>query len=111
MCSATKKNRRKLLLKATKRHKKSSPSKNCFVYQNSKNDNSIRLPSGEEKPPKVPFNGLSLLAFQAQRKLSYFEPTINETLADLAEHYETTILPARSYKPRDKSLVEGAVKI
>ena len=40
-----------------------------------------------------------------------FEPTINETLADLAEHYETTILPARSYKPRDKSLVEGAVKI
>jgi transposase len=40
-----------------------------------------------------------------------FEPTINETLADLAEHYETTILPARAYKPRDKSLVEGAVKI
>ena len=44
-------------------------------------------------------------------KSSRFEPTINETLADLAEHYETTILPARSYKPRDKSLVEGAVKI
>ncbi|PQA90020.1 hypothetical protein B0A70_15225 [Chryseobacterium piscicola] len=40
--------------------KKSSSSKNCFVYQNSKNDNSIRLPSGEEKPPKVPFNGLYL---------------------------------------------------
>lgn len=44
-------------------------------------------------------------------KTSRFEPTINETLADLAEHYETTILPARAYKPRDKSLVEGAVKI
>ena len=44
-------------------------------------------------------------------KSSRFEPTINETLADLAEHYETTILPARVYKPRDKSLVEGAVKI
>ena len=44
-------------------------------------------------------------------KSSRFEPTINETLADLAEHYETTILPARAYKPRDKSLVEGAVKI
>lgn len=44
-------------------------------------------------------------------KSSRFEPTINETLANLAEHYETTILPARSYKPRDKSLVEGAVKI
>ena len=44
-------------------------------------------------------------------KSSRFEPTINETLADLAEHYETTILPARAYKPRDKSLAEGAVKI
>jgi len=26
-------------------------------------------------------------------------------------HYSTTILPARSYKPKDKALVEGAVKI
>lgn len=44
-------------------------------------------------------------------KSSRFEPTINETLADFADHYQTTILPARAYKPRDKSLVEGAVKI
>ena len=44
-------------------------------------------------------------------KSSRFEPTINETLADFAEHYQTTILPARAYKPRDKSLVEGAVRI
>lgn len=47
----------------------------------------------------------------AVTKSSRFEPTINETLIDLAEHYETTILPARAYRPRDKSLVEGAVKI
>ena len=47
----------------------------------------------------------------AVTKSSRFEPTINETLADLAEHYQTTILPARANKPRDKSLVEGAVKI
>ena len=44
-------------------------------------------------------------------KSSRFEPTINETFADLADHYGTSILPARAYKPRDKSLVEGAVKI
>ena len=44
-------------------------------------------------------------------KSNRYEPTINETLADLAEHYDTSILPARVYKPRDKSLVEGAVKI
>jgi transposase len=47
----------------------------------------------------------------AVTKSSRYEPTINETLQDFAEHYETTILPARAYKPRDKSLAEGAVKI
>ncbi len=40
-----------------------------------------------------------------------YEPTINETFADFAEHYNTTILPARAYKPKDKALVEIAVKI
>lgn len=30
---------------------------------------------------------------------------------DFADHYNTTVLPARAYKPRDKSLAEGAVKI
>lgn len=40
-----------------------------------------------------------------------YEPLINETLADFALHYGTTILPARSGKPRDKALVEGAVNI
>ena len=42
---------------------------------------------------------------------SRFEPTLNETFADFADHYGTTILPARAYRPRDKALVEGAVKI
>ena len=40
-----------------------------------------------------------------------YEPTINETFLDFAEHYQTTILPARSRKPRDKALAERAVKI
>lgn len=44
-------------------------------------------------------------------KSNKYEPTLNETFYDFAEHYGTTILPARSYKPRDKSLVEGMVKI
>ena len=44
-------------------------------------------------------------------KSSKYEPTLNESFADMAEHYQTTILPARAYRPRDKSLVEGAVKI
>jgi len=47
----------------------------------------------------------------AVTKSNKYEPTLNETFLDFAEHYGTTILPARSYKPRDKSLVEGAVKI
>ncbi|MFM7021468.1 MAG: IS21 family transposase [Flavobacteriales bacterium] len=47
----------------------------------------------------------------AVTKSSKYEPVVNETFADFAQHYGTTILPARSYKPRDKALVENAVKI
>ena len=47
----------------------------------------------------------------AVTKSSKYEPVINDTFADFASHYGTVILPARSYKPRDKALVEGAVKI
>ncbi len=47
----------------------------------------------------------------AVTKSNRYEPTLNETFYDFSEHYATTILPARAYKPRDKSLVEGAVKI
>jgi hypothetical protein len=44
-------------------------------------------------------------------KSNKYEPTLNEAFADFADHYGTTILPARAYRPRDKALVEGAVKI
>ncbi len=47
----------------------------------------------------------------AVTKSSKYEPVINETFADFAEHYSTTILPARAHRPQDKALVEGAVKI
>lgn len=43
----------------------------------------------------------------AVTKSSRFEPTLNETFADFADHYGTTILPARAFRPRDKALVEG----
>lgn len=44
-------------------------------------------------------------------KALWFEPTLNQTFAAMAEHYNTTILPTRSRKPRDKGKVEGAVLI
>ncbi len=47
----------------------------------------------------------------AVTKSSKYEPLLNETFADFAEHYGTTILPARAYRPRDKALVENAVRI
>jgi transposase len=47
----------------------------------------------------------------AVSKSDRYEPTINETFADFAEHYNTTILPARAYKPKDKALVENVIKI
>lgn len=47
----------------------------------------------------------------AVTKSSRYEPTLNETFADFAAHYATAVLPARAYRPRDKALVEGAVRI
>ena len=38
-----------------------------------------------------------------------YEPESTSTYADMARHYSTAILPARPYKPRDKSSVESSV--
>ncbi len=38
-------------------------------------------------------------------KALWFEPTLTQTFAAMAEHYDTTILPTRSRKPRDKTSV------
>ena len=47
----------------------------------------------------------------AVTKSSRFEPQINENFQALADHYGMAVVPARAYKPKDKALVEGAVKI
>ncbi len=47
----------------------------------------------------------------AVTKSSKYEPVINESFAAFADHYNIAVLPTRTYHPRDKSLVEGAVKI
>ena len=38
-----------------------------------------------------------------------YEPDVNATYAEMAAHYGVTIIPARSYKPRDKAKAEGGV--
>lgn len=43
-------------------------------------------------------------------KSDRFEPRLNRVLEDFANHYGTTIIPARSAKPRDKSLAENLVR-
>ncbi len=47
----------------------------------------------------------------AVKKSHRYEPTINEVFQDFADHYQTVVLTARAYRPKDKALVEGAVKI
>jgi transposase len=42
-------------------------------------------------------------------KACFHEPAVNRSYAEMAAHYETAILPARPYKPRDKAKVEVAV--
>jgi transposase len=44
-------------------------------------------------------------------KPSRYEPGINRTYQDLADHYGFVVLPARVRKPRDKAKVEAAVGI
>ncbi len=44
-------------------------------------------------------------------KACFFEPMVNRTYADMAAHYGTAIIPARPYKPRDKSKVEVGVQV
>ena len=39
------------------------------------------------------------------------DPVLNPTYAEMAAHYGTVVIPARSGKPRDKAKVEGGVLI
>lgn len=47
----------------------------------------------------------------AVTKAHKYEPTINKTLKDFGLHYGCVIAPTRTYSPKDKALVEGAVKL
>jgi transposase len=40
-----------------------------------------------------------------------YEPDLNRTYHEMAQHYGIAVLPARPYKPRDKAKVENAVGI
>jgi len=44
-------------------------------------------------------------------KAHRYAPVINKTLKDCGLHYNTIIDPAQPYKPQDKALVEGAVRL
>ncbi len=44
-------------------------------------------------------------------KACFYEPRVNRTYADMAAHYDTAIIPARPYKPRDKAKVEVGVQV
>ena len=47
----------------------------------------------------------------AVTKAHRYAPTLNENYAKMARHYGTAIMPARPYKPKDKSKAENAVLI
>ena len=47
----------------------------------------------------------------AVRKTHRYEPEINPAYLQLAAHYQTAIVPARPYKPKDKSKAEVGVQI
>ena len=47
----------------------------------------------------------------AVKRASKYEPVFTEMCNQLSEHYQTTFSATRPYSPRDKAMVEGAVKI
>lgn len=44
-------------------------------------------------------------------KPSWYSPIINKTYHEMAEHYNTAVIPARVRKPKDKPNAEGAVAV
>ena len=44
-------------------------------------------------------------------KADKYEPEINPLFDDFADYYRTVIYPARAYRPKDKALVENAVRL
>jgi transposase len=44
-------------------------------------------------------------------KSDWYTPAINKTYHEMAEHYDTAVIPARVRKPKDKPGVEGSVKV
>jgi transposase len=42
-------------------------------------------------------------------KACFYEPIINRTYTDMAAHYDTAVVPARPYKPKDKAKAEAGV--
>ncbi len=44
-------------------------------------------------------------------KACFYEPDINPTYLDMANHYGTAVIPARVRKPKDKAKVEVAVQV
>jgi len=47
----------------------------------------------------------------AVSKASRYEPDINPTYAEFAEHYGTVIFPARPHRPKDKPKAENGIKL
>jgi len=47
----------------------------------------------------------------AVTRANWYDPDINESYQDMADHYGTVVLPARPYKPKDKSKAELSVKL
>ncbi len=44
------------------------------------------------------------------KKPNYYEPDLNPSYQELAEHYQVAVLPARVRKPKDKPHVENGVQ-
>jgi transposase len=68
------------------------------------NENAIRFYGGV--PAAIVPDCLKSAVIKADK----YEPQLNQTFNDFANHYQTVILPARALHPQDKSLAENFVR-
>ena len=48
---------------------------------------------------------------QGVKHPSFYEPDMNQSYLELAQHYQVAVIPARVRKPRDKAKVEAGVQV
>ncbi|MEA3502030.1 MAG: IS21 family transposase [Actinomycetota bacterium] len=88
----------------------------CFTYAEAFESQELRCWIEGHIHAYEHFEGVPTITVPDQPRTSVskpcrYDPELNRTYQDMAEHYKTAVIPARPRKPRDKAKVENGVLI